>query len=408
MSAIFKISEQPKKVFNKIRDRFGQINRIFPLAMLAVVFLALPIGSDLLKTAPSASVNPVFEIIGVVQDESVAIRTFNFPANTAFTATMGPMGTRGIGGIQVGSLDSGSGGTMDATYLVPAELKGSNQIAIRLQSTGAFPYYAYNWFYNNTTGESTEPPPAEPPADQPPTTPGYSGIPVFKVVSVSRDTSATVETYNFPANESFIVTMGLMGARGINGIVVGTLDSGSDGTMQATFSIPAELKGQAQISIRTQTANAQPYYAYNWFWNNDANVASSDATTSSGTGGQPSETDTTTEATSADTGAGATNYYYYGIPVMKITSVLQDQSVTFQTYNFPPSQSFEVTMGAMGTQGANGYLAGTFDSDQGGSFLITLPIPPELVGSRQISIRAQTAQAYPYYSYNWFFNNTTP
>ena len=399
MSTFVKVTGQPRRLINLIKDRFSQINRFFPMAMLAVVILALPAGSDLLKSVPASSVTPVIEIIGVVRDESVTIRTHNFPANTAFTATMGPMGTRGINGIVVGSLDSGSGGTVDATYPIPAELKGSYQISIRLQSSGSFPYYAYNWFYNNTTGGSTQPPLTQPPPDQPPATPEYSGIPVFKVISVSRDTSATIETNNFPANQTFNVTMGLMGTRGINGIVVGTLESGSSGTLQATYSIPAELQGQAQISIRAQTAHAQPYYAYNWFWNNDANVASS------GTGGQPSDADAATE-TAADTGAGAT--YYYGIPVITMTSVIRDQSVTFQTHNYPPNQSFTVTMGPMGTQGINGYPAGTFDSGQGGSFSVTMPIPGELAGSHQISIRAQTTHAYPFISYNWFYNNTTP
>jgi hypothetical protein len=62
----------------------------------------------------------------------------------------------------------------------------------------------------------------------------------------------------------------------------------------------------------------------------------------------------------------------------------------------------------MGTQGINGYPAGTFDSGQGGSFSVTMPIPGELAGSHQISIRAQTTHAYPFISYNWFYNNTTP
>lgn len=411
MSAIVTVSGQPRRLINQIRDRVGQINRFFPMAMLAVVILALPAGSDLLKSVPVSSVTPVIEILSVVSDESVTIRTHNFPANSAFTATMGPMGTRGINGIVVGSLDSGSGGTMDATYPIPAELKGSYQISIRLQSSGSFPYYAYNWFYNSSTGESTQPPPTQPPADQPPATPEYSGIPVFKVISVSRDTSATIETYNFPADQTFNVTMGVMGTRGIDGIVVGTLESGSGGTLQATYSIPSELQGQPQISIRAQTTQAQPYYAYSWFWNNDANVASS------GTGGQSSDTDAATETeadteteteaeTEADAGAGAT--YSYSIPVMTITSVIRDQSVTFQTHNYPPNQSFTVTMGPMGTQGINGYPAGTFDSGQGGSFSVTMPIPGELAGSHQISIRAQTPHAYPFVSYNWFYNNSTP
>lgn len=62
---------------------------------------------------------------------------------------MGKMGTKGINGIPVTTINSGVGGSFNATFDIPASLAGSNQIAIRLESTtGGF--FAYNWFYNNT------------------------------------------------------------------------------------------------------------------------------------------------------------------------------------------------------------------------------------------------------------------
>ena len=41
---------------------------------------------------------------------------------------------------------------------------------------------------------------------------------------------------------------------------------------------------------------------------------------------------------------------------------------------------------------------------------IRLRLPAELAGSSQISIRAQShhPMPYAYFSYNWFYNNTTP
>ena len=95
-------------------------------------------------------------------------------------------------------------------------------------------------------------------------------------------------------------------------------------------------------------------------------------------------------------------------PVITITSVQRDASVTFQTHNYPPGQTFYVTEGPMATRGVNGIQVGQFYSGNGGSFSVTMPIAPELAGSSQIAIMAQTGHAYPYYSYNWFYNNTTP
>jgi hypothetical protein len=59
------------------------------------------------------------------------------------------MGTKGINGIKVASTASGKGGAQQLTYNIPAALKGSYQIAIRMQSPTSG-YFAYNWFYNHT------------------------------------------------------------------------------------------------------------------------------------------------------------------------------------------------------------------------------------------------------------------
>ena len=52
-------------------------------------------------------------------------------------------------------------------------------------------------------------------------------IPTFSIVSVVPDTSVTIKTYNFPADDTFTVRMGAYGTLGIGGIVVTTTDSGS-------------------------------------------------------------------------------------------------------------------------------------------------------------------------------------
>ena len=92
---------------------------------------------------------PVFYITAVVRDQNVTISGMNFPPNLKFAVTMGPMGTRGIGGYNVGTIDSGAGGSLTAKFPIPNALKGSYKISIRAQNYTAG-FYAYNWFYNNT------------------------------------------------------------------------------------------------------------------------------------------------------------------------------------------------------------------------------------------------------------------
>lgn len=205
---------------------------------------------------PACACNiPTISIKAVVKGEDVTITTNNFPKNVEFTVLMGKMWTRGINGIKVATLNSGKGGSFEATFDIPDALAKEERIAIRLEGTGG--YYAYNWFWNNTASV----PPAEP-------VDGYSGYPYFFITAVEEDSTVSIKAYNLPKDTDFTVLMGKMWTKGINGIEVTTLNSGEGGTLEATFDIPEELAGEQRISIRLQ---GDVYYAYNWFWNNTTN-----------------------------------------------------------------------------------------------------------------------------------------
>jgi len=98
-------------------------------------------------TSQGNAAYPYFFIQSVSRDNTVTIKGQNYPANTKFSVYMGPNGTKGVGGYYVTSFNSGSGGTITKTFPIPPELYGSTKIAIRTQGG---PYYAYNWFWNNT------------------------------------------------------------------------------------------------------------------------------------------------------------------------------------------------------------------------------------------------------------------
>ncbi len=204
---------------------------------------------------------PYFFIEAVVVNQTVTIKGYNFPAKDKFNVTMGLMGTRGINGIPAGEYSTEKVGQFTATFNIPAALHDLKQISIRLESPTSR-YYAFNWFYNNTTNpEDPEPTPAP----EVPFTPAKP--PVFFIDSVVLGKTVTITTYNFPANDDFKVTMGYMGTQGIGGYVIGTQSSGPGGSFSVTYTIPAELANQPKISIRLQSPTSG-YYAYNWFHNN--------------------------------------------------------------------------------------------------------------------------------------------
>lgn len=205
---------------------------------------------------------PTISILSVNADQDVTIQTNNFPAGYDFDILMGKMGTQAIGGTYVTTINSAEGGTFAATFNILELLKGDYQIAIRLQTADNY-FYAYNWFYNNTTsfGTSTD-------GTQPFGTPSfYSGIPTFSITGVVKDNSVTILTNNFPPGYDFDVLMGKMWTQGIDGIYVTTISSGTGGAFSQTFNIPASLAGESQISIRLESTSGG-FYAYNWFYNN--------------------------------------------------------------------------------------------------------------------------------------------
>lgn len=399
------LQEQPAQGRVSLRRRLRGLSRFrYGIAlMLLTLVIFLGVGAAETQTIPTIS------IVSVAADQTVTIQTHNFPRAQIFTVTMGAFGTRGVGGIVVGSVDS-SRGDSQFTFTIPDQLKGAYQIAIRTQTGHAFPYFSYNWFYNNTTN------PQPGIGGQP----GYSGIPTFRITAVTRDQNVTFETNNFPRGQLFTVTMGRFGTQGIGGIVVGTLDSGNGGTLTATYNIPAQLAGSNRIAIRAQTGHANPYYAYNWFFNNTTGTGGQPtatpvppptatpgptATPDPGQGGQPTATPTATAPTATPVPQPPPPPYT-GIPTFTVCSVVRNDSVTIRTNNFPRAQIFTVTMGPFGSQGIAGYVVGTIDTAFLGNGPYTFTIPDQLDGSYRIAIRTQTGHANPFFAYNWFYNTT--
>ena len=120
-------------------------------------------------------------------------------------------------------------------------------------------FYTYNWFWNHSTGAAAAGGAVEEPV--------YCGVPTILVSAVVRDMSVTLSGSNFPAGETFKVTMSEFGATDADGIDAGTYVSGAGGEFNRTFTMPLELAGSDIIVIRLETEDGA-FYAYNWFFNN--------------------------------------------------------------------------------------------------------------------------------------------
>lgn len=202
-------------------------------------------------------------------------------------------------------------------------------------------------------------------------------IPTISIVSVVPDTSVTIRTANYPANDSFNVYMNFFGTRGVGGVKVDTISSGAGGTFEKTFTIPDSLKGLAQIAIRLESPTSG-YFSYNWFHNVSGGTIPN-------TGGVT---------------PGLT-------PTFIITGVVRDGTVTIKTASFPANDTFNVLMGNYGTRGVGGTKVDTINSGAGGALTLTFNIPDSMKGKSQIAVRLESPTS-GYFSYNWFYNSTFP
>jgi len=212
----------------------------------------------------------------------------------------------------------------------------------------------------------------------------------FSVISVEKDANVTINADNFPSNVMFNVKMGRSSGGGYEWKDLPNLDSGNGGNFKAVINVPPEFAGVNQLVVRLiqQKKNGRVFHQDQWF-NNVADGY--------GAGGRSYINNPSNYYN---------NGYRYGwVPTIWIASVNRNSTVTVQTNNFPANTDFQVLMGPMGTHGY-GYYVSTFNSGGGGSMTLTFPIPPQLYGAYQISIRTQN-QWSGYYSYNWFYNNTT-
>jgi hypothetical protein len=226
------------------------IIRIFAVLMLLASFALSPF----VKVVHADGALPTIDIVSVKAGESVTIRTHNFPANQLFSVRMGKYGTQGVNGTLVDTTNSGSGGSFDVTYKIPAGLKDEGKIAIRLESASG--YYSYNWFTNASQSNSGGGTPA------PGATSGKLGL---TILAVEKDKTVKVRAEGLPANQTFTIRIGTYANFFRDYVVAGTFGSGSGGTVEFTSNLPEVVKGVELVSIRIDSA--QKVYAYNAFKN---------------------------------------------------------------------------------------------------------------------------------------------
>lgn len=226
--------------------------------LLTLALALLPVGVAVYPQSASASVqtftgHPTITILSVVRDKTVTIRANHLPPHDEFRVRMGEMGTRAVGGTVVGSFSTDDHDSMKLTFDIPSEFHGDFQVAIRIESRTGSHFFAFNWFFNNTSGAGSGG--------------THRGHPTIRILSVNKNNTVTVRLNNLPAHDTFRVQMGRFGTRAKNGIRVDTFSTGSGGNRTMKFTIPSSLRGLSRIAIRIQSTTGSGFFAFNWFFN---------------------------------------------------------------------------------------------------------------------------------------------
>jgi hypothetical protein len=86
------------------------------------------------NTGGSGSPEFSFTVTQVRTNTWVKIKTTNLPANVPFEVRIGKAGTKGVNGVKVGELRSDKGGSVRATFDIPASLESKKELDIRIES----------------------------------------------------------------------------------------------------------------------------------------------------------------------------------------------------------------------------------------------------------------------------------
>ena len=218
-------------------------------------------------------------------------------------------------------------------------------------------------------------------------TPVQAAVPDTSIVAVVKNESVTIQTTDFPANDTFRVYMGYNGTQGINGYLVSKVTTGDGGSFLAKFYIPNELSGEDVIAIRFESVTNYKVFAFNWFYND----------TATGSSAKTFSPDTT------DLSGPTYNILPPGVPAINLVSAVKGQSITVKTSYFPANQRYAVFMQDGDSTAITLYEVAGVETAEGHTLTVTLPIPDELRWEEKIKIIFYNINT-GYRWYNLFYN----
>jgi LysM repeat protein len=222
-----------------------------PNKLYAGQVLCVEVDGDDSPPDQPGGVDPALTVLAVSRNESVTVGMEDFPPYDRYNVFMYEYGDDPDHGILIDKVDTGNGGYQKIVFDIPWELQGLARLTLRMESPTTHNAAIVSFYNQNQGGGSSG---------------GNKVYPTISIIAVDKDFSVTIRANNLPADDAFEVLMNKMGTQGKNGILVGTIASGSGGSVEQTFRIPSQLQGLNKIAIRIQSPKSG-FFAYNWFYN---------------------------------------------------------------------------------------------------------------------------------------------
>lgn len=195
-----------------------------------------------------------FTILSVKANESITIRTVDFPVRTNFTVIMGKATNKAVNGTISTEISTGVGGKQEFILPIPKELSGLAIIGVRIESKDD--YKAYNWFFNRNQSNEVQP---------------DGGLkPGLAFSKVQKNNSVTVEATNLPANTPFRVRVGPYSTFYRDYLTVQTVTTDNKGMATFPIALDKNVKDTDFISVRLDGGTT---YVFGTFHNQDNGTA---------------------------------------------------------------------------------------------------------------------------------------
>ncbi len=296
---------------------------------------------------------PAFKVSEVVSDTTVTVITKNFPADTSYLVSLGdPQNADSVSA--VAKFNSKNGGALSVTVKIPEKFHGKEFLNIILTDPNGGKIEGSFANLPAAAEEPTEEPvPTEEPTEEPVATEdilqstavvcNYSVIPYVYIDSVVKDASVTFTTYNFPADSSFSVQMGVF-----------------NGTYPGNPQPPHHNPEPPIDEPMPEPPEPQPQPAPIPF-GNEGEVA--------------------------------------------LTQLIRDLDAPAPSFNRPEGPGPKPQPVVSAVPSFSGQEVGTYETGDGSSRTLTFEIPESLKGVGTIALWIADQGSCGFYAYNYFYNN---